>query len=83
LTSDLVFWTALAFQVLIIGTFDVTWKGWWIPLVTQTIIAWALRHQGRILQCRFSVLLDDVARDWQLTPTSKSPAAPEPRPATG
>jgi hypothetical protein len=89
LTAHALFWGALAAELLLIAVFHVNWRGSWIPVVAQGGIAWWLRHQGRVLQARFSVLLDDVARDWQLTPIRApipppqrelQPAEPPPRP---
>jgi hypothetical protein len=79
LTSQSVFWGTLALVVLIIGLFHVNWRGAWVPLATQGALAWFLHRQGRALQCRLGVLLDEVAREWKLTPVPAPPPTP-PRP---
>lgn len=61
-------WGTLVMLMIIAGLFDVNWRGLWVPVVTLGGIAWFLRHQGRVLQCRLTVVLDEVARDWGLTP---------------
>lgn len=67
LAARLIFWGTLAAQLAIIGLFHVNWRGWWIPVVTLTALAFFFRHQARRMQARVGVLLDDVAREWGLT----------------
>jgi GT2 family glycosyltransferase len=69
LSAHLTFWGLLGLQVLLFGAFSLPLRYAWIPLLTQIAIAFGILRQGRILQCRFGVLLDDVAREWKLTPT--------------
>lgn len=87
LTAQVLFWGTLAGVILIAGLFQVNWRGAWIPVATQLLIAWFLQRQGRALQCRLAVLLDHVARDWKLVTLRASdrqrrPAENPPDPAS-
>ncbi|MCC6233460.1 MAG: glycosyltransferase [Verrucomicrobiales bacterium] len=66
LSGTVLFWGVLAFELILFGLFHVNWKGTWIPLVSLAGIAWFLHAQGRILQAKVSVLLDEVAEQWDL-----------------
>lgn len=67
LTSHLSFWGVVALEILLVGLFDVNWRGWWVPVVTLGSLLLFLRYQGRVLLCRLSVVLDEAAREWGLT----------------
>jgi len=80
LSAHLSFWTTCALHGLLFGTLKVPLHYTWIPALIQTAIALALHHQGRLLQARFGILLDDVAQSWKLTPihpASQSPSTPK------
>lgn len=81
LSAQLAFWGAAAALLALVGLFDVNWKGAWVPVVVLGSLAWFLRRQGRMLQCRLTVVLDEVARDWKLTPPDVPSASPAPVPA--
>ncbi len=72
LTAQTFFFGTLATVLLIAGLFHVNWRGAWVPFATQLAIALFLRREGRILQCRLSAVLDQVSRDWKLTPIRPS-----------
>jgi GT2 family glycosyltransferase len=82
LSAHLTFWSVLGIQCLAFGALKLPLTSTWVPLLTQAIIAACIFRHGRILQCRFGVLLDDVARDWKLSPTNASTSnAANPPPA--
>lgn len=75
LTAHLVFWGVLCLQCLAFGSLDLPLRHAWFLLLPQAAIAAGILRQGRVLQCRLGVVLDDVARDWKLTPTNTSTSA--------
>jgi len=72
LSSHLTFWGVLGLQCLAFGALEIPLRYAWIPVLPQAAIAAGIFRKGRSLQCRLGVLLDDVAREWKLTPTNTS-----------
>ncbi|MBX3746619.1 MAG: glycosyltransferase [Verrucomicrobiae bacterium] len=74
LATHLVVWGSLATLLLVLRLLGLHAHGLWLaPLILATLGAW-FHRQGRTLQCRLTVILDDVARAWGLTPV-ESPAS--------
>ncbi|MGE4181304.1 MAG: glycosyltransferase [Limisphaerales bacterium] len=76
LSSHIAFWGLLGVQGLAFGAFEIPLRFAWIPVVPLIVIAAGIRRHGRVLQCRLGVLLDDVAREWKLTPADPSTSTP-------
>jgi GT2 family glycosyltransferase len=78
LAAQMAFWGTAATLLALVGLLDVNWKGAWVPVVVLGSLAAFFRHQGRTLQCRLTVVLDEVAREWNLLAPDTPRAAPPP-----
>jgi GT2 family glycosyltransferase len=67
LAAHVLFWGIAALLLLMIGVFEVNWRGYWVPAVVMGAMVWYFHHRARVLRCKLSVLLDEVAREWGLT----------------
>ncbi len=76
LSAHLAFWSSALALAVVVAVFQVGWRGWWIPALLLLVLAGYLRAQGRGLQARLSVLLDAVAREWDLTPLTPPASKP-------
>lgn len=70
LQAKAAFWTALGFELLVIGA-----VGKWLPwlrlmLLSVVIFAWFLVWEKRNLQSLIAVLLDEVAQKWKMVKIS-------------
>jgi hypothetical protein len=66
LLARVVFWSALGFELLIVGLFS-KWQPWlWWLLATMPLLFWFLAKQQRDLQRLIAVFLDQVAKQWGL-----------------
>lgn len=80
LSAHLVFWFVLGLQVFAYGILDIPWTNGWVLILCQAAIAFGIQRQGRLLRSRMGVVLDDVAREWKLTPVGTEPSSPAPPP---
>jgi hypothetical protein len=85
LQAKAVFWSLLALEAIVVGSFG-DWLKWIaMVLLTLPLFAFFLRHQKRKLQSMLVVFLDDLAKGLNLIKVSTeqkiSPAvAPKPAP---
>jgi glycosyltransferase involved in cell wall biosynthesis len=76
LQAKVAFWLLCGFELLICG-FVGPWLPWlWLMLLTLPMFAWFLRREQRTLQSMVVVFLDELAKEWKLTPVSESIASP-------
>ncbi|HEX4645588.1 MAG TPA: glycosyltransferase, partial [Verrucomicrobiae bacterium] len=67
LLATVCFWSALGFELLVIG-FVGRWVPWlWLLLLTMPLFIWFLAREKRNLQSLITVLLDELAKEWNLT----------------
>ncbi len=72
LLAHVAFWSALAFQLLIIGVVEPALSGWkghasWLILLSMIGFAWFLRSEKRDLQRLIIAFLDDVTQRLKMT----------------
>jgi hypothetical protein len=66
LQAKVAFWSALGFELVIIG-FVSRWLPWlWALLLTMPLFAAFLAREKRTLQSLMAVFLDEVAKEWKL-----------------
>jgi hypothetical protein len=85
LKAKLSFWLLCGLELVLVGLV-ASWRPWlWLLLLTLPLFAWFLRRQQRDLQSLIVVLLDRLARDWQLDKVPRiaalAPEVPNPAPA--
>ncbi len=74
LAAHVAFWGVAAIEFLVVGVFEVDWRGWWISGLTLVLLLAFLYRDGQALLCRLSVILDEAARGWGLVPVdNKAP----------
>jgi glycosyltransferase involved in cell wall biosynthesis len=77
LLATICFWSALGFELLVIG-FVGRWVPWlWLLLLTMPLLAWFLAGEKRKLQSMITVLLDELAKEWNLTKFSREQEKPD------
>lgn len=62
LPGKVVFWSALGFELLIIGFVGTTLQWLWLLLLVQPLFIWFFKREQRELQRIIAVLLDEVAK---------------------
>jgi GT2 family glycosyltransferase len=66
LQATVAFWSALGFELLLIG-FTSKWLPWlWLLLLSMPVFAWSLSREKRNLRSLMVVFLDEVAKQWNL-----------------
>jgi len=85
LKAKLSFWLLCGLELVLVGLV-ASWRPWlWLLLLTLPLFAWFLHCQHRALQSLIVVLLDRLARDWQLDKVPRiaalAPEVPNPAPA--
>jgi GT2 family glycosyltransferase len=88
LPAKVVFWSFCGFELLVLG-FAGSWLRWWLWVLLLTplpLLIWFLRHEQRTLQSMIVLLLDTVAKEWNLTKVmtrseSRKVEKPEPSPS--
>jgi glycosyltransferase involved in cell wall biosynthesis len=88
LPAKVVFWSLCGFELLVLG-FAGSWLTWWLWVLLLTplpLLIWFLRHEQRTLQSMIVLLLDTIAKEWNLAKvTAKSETRkvekPEPSPS--
>jgi glycosyltransferase involved in cell wall biosynthesis len=80
LRARVAFWGLCGLEVLVCGLLR-NWHSWiWALLLTLPLFAWYLQREQRNLQSMIAVSLDEVAKDWNLSPVanaSKRKRAPD------
>ncbi len=82
LQAKVAFWSALGFEVLVIG-FVWKWLPWlWLLLLTMPLFAWCLALEKRNLQSMLVVFLDAIAKESGMmkVPSANEAKQPEPPP---
>jgi hypothetical protein len=80
LQAKLAFWSALGFELMVIG-FVWQWLPWlWLLLLSMPLFAWFLTREERSLQSLMVIFLDGVAKQWGMTkvPFGHEPKRPDP-----
>lgn len=81
LLATISFWAALGFELLVIG-FVGRWVPWlWLLLLTMPLLAWFLAGEKRKLQSMITVLLDELAKEWNLAKFSGEQEKPDAAPS--
>ena len=81
LLATVSFWSAFGFELLVIG-FVGRWVPWlWLLLLTMPLFVWFLSREKRNLQSLITVLLDELAKEWNMTKFSPEQDKTEPVPA--
>ena len=75
LQARIIFWVLVAGELLLLGISGAQWHWLDLLLVLVPLFAWFLHRQGRNLQSMIYVLLDELARELNLTRMSQSPEA--------
>jgi hypothetical protein len=66
LQAKVAFWTTLGFELLVIGIVGKWLPSLWLLLLSVPLFAWYLVREKRNLQSLMVVLLDEVAKKWQM-----------------
>ena len=66
LQAKIAFWSALGFELLVLG-FVGRWVPWlWCLLASLPLLAWSLVREERNLRSLMVVFLDELAKQWNL-----------------
>jgi hypothetical protein len=79
LAAKFVFWALLGAEVLVAGLIGPTEPWIWMLLLTVPVVGWVLELQQAKLRHALTVLLDDLAREKNLTKLSPA-GRPDPKP---
>jgi GT2 family glycosyltransferase len=60
------FWSALGFELLVIGFVGRRLPGLWLLMLSMPVFVWFLSREKRSLQSLMVVFLDGAAREWNL-----------------
>ena len=74
LPGKVAFWSALGFELLIIGFVGTTLHWLWLLLLVQPLFIWFFKREQRELQRIVAVLLDEIAKRRGLLKIQKTPS---------